>query len=108
MISPRLAGYDSAYGHSFGEDPPLRRRLKDWSTMLRPPELRKYTYRLRKRTRDSWPYYLGRPYLEAILPDGFPLMNEFFHVDRIGDSEHFARLCTLEYLFRRCGASLAE
>jgi hypothetical protein len=108
MISPSLASYESAYGHNFEGAPPLRRKFQDLSTMLRPPELRKYTYRLHKRTRDSWPYFLGPDYIETILPDGFPFMNRFFHVDRIADSEQFSRICTLEFLFRRFGPVMAD
>jgi hypothetical protein len=108
MISPSLAKYDSAYGHNFDGDPPLSRKLKDLSTMLRPPELRKFTYRLRKRTREHWPYFLGNDYIKAILPDGFPFMTQFFDVDRIGDGEQFSRICTLEYLFRRFGTAMAD
>ena len=107
-ISPSLARYDSAYGHNFDGDPPFHRKFKDLSTMLRPPELRKYTYRLHRRTRDSWPYFLGHNYIDAILPDGFPFMNKFFDVGRITDSEQFSRICTLEYLFRRFGLALAD
>ena len=108
MISPSLAKYDSAYGHNFDGDPPLSRKLKDLSTMLRPPELRKFTYRLRKRTRENWPYVLGNDHIKTILPDGFPFMTQFFDVDRIGDGEQFSRICTLEYLFRRFGPAMAD
>ena len=107
-ISPSLARYDSAYGHNFENDPPLARRLKDIATLMRPPELRKYTYRLHKRTRDGWPYYLGPDFIGAILPNGFPIMRQFFDVDRIADGEHFSRICTLEYLFDRTGAAMAD
>ena len=75
--------------------------------MLRPPELRKYTYRLRKRTRENWPYFLANDYIDTILPGGFCFMNQFFDIDRIGDSEQFSRICTLEYLFRRFEPALA-
>ena len=34
-------------------------------------------------------------------------MNQFFDIDRIGDSEQFSRICTLEYLFRRFEPALA-
>jgi asparagine synthase (glutamine-hydrolysing) len=100
-ISPALARYDSVYGHDFAGAPPLRRILKDMTTLLRPPELRRYTYRWHKRTRDSWPYFLRPPYLDAALEGGFAYMGRYFAVDRVMDAEHFARLCTLEYLFRR-------
>lgn len=32
---------------------------------------------------------------------GFPYLSEYFRVDRITDIEHFARICTLEYLFQK-------
>ncbi len=100
-ISPSLARYVSVYGHGFDSDPPLKRRLKDLATYLRPPEVRRFTYRLHRRSRDSWPYYLEPGHVRAVLGDGFPSMSRYFDVDGIADAEQFARICTLEYLFRR-------
>ena len=46
------------------------RRLADYATYLRPPWLRRYTYRLKYAHRSSadWPGYLAGPYREAVLP----------------------------------------
>jgi hypothetical protein len=105
-ISPALAAYGSAYGHNFAGDPPLRHVLKDLATYLRPPEFRRYTYRLHRRSRENWPYHLAPSYIAEVLGDGFPYMNTFLAVDRIADSEQFVRICTLEYLFHRFGPAL--
>lgn len=105
-ISPGLAAYPSDYGHDFSSPPPLQRRLKDLATIWRPPLLRKYLYRLRKRSRADWPYYLEAPFIREILPQGFRYMPEFFDLDKIDDAQQFKRICTLEYLFQHVGADL--
>lgn len=105
-VSPALADYNSAYGHNFTGPPPISRRLKDLSTLLRPPELRRLTYRLHKRSRDHWAYYLKPPYIAEILNGDFGHMRQFVDVDQIADGEQFARICTLEYLFQRVDAVL--
>lgn len=103
-VSPALAAYQSDYGHNFAGDVPLKRKLKEVATMLRPPQLRRYTYRLKKRSRESWQYFLGQPYIQQILPDGFSYMSRYFQVDKIDDAEQYKRLCTLEYLFQKVNA----
>lgn len=102
-VSPSLAAYPSDYGHDFSGEVPLKRRLKDMATLLRPTWLRRYAYRLHKFSRDDWPYYLGEAYIREILPEGFPWMSQFFHIDKVVDAAQFKRICTLEYLLRKCG-----
>jgi len=51
---------------------------------------------------------LGNALIDAILPDGFSFINQFFDVDRIGDSEQFSHICTLEYLFGQFEPALAN
>lgn len=46
-VDHRLARYSSVYGHDFDSQPPLFRRIADYATYLRPPLLRRHTYRLR-------------------------------------------------------------
>ncbi len=99
-VSPALASYPSDYGYRLNEAVTLKRRIRDYSTILRPPLLRKYTYRLKKTSRDNWPYFLADDYIKAILPDGFEIMSAFFKMDLLTDMEQFKRICTLEYLFR--------
>lgn len=105
MVSPALAAYESAYGHNFLDPPPQARKLKDLSTFLRPPALRRFTYRLHRRSRDSWTYYLKPDYIAEILRDDFSYMRRFVDVENIADGEQFARICTLEYLFQRLDAA---
>jgi len=103
-ISPRLARYPSDYGHTFSEPPPLQRRLKNIASLIRPPILRKYLYRLHRHSRENWPYFLGEEYLREILPDGFSYMSDFFRLDQIGDAEQFKRICSIEYLLQHTNA----
>jgi asparagine synthase (glutamine-hydrolysing) len=104
----RLAGYPSLYGHDFGGPPPLSRRLHDYATYLRPPWLRRYTYRLRylRRQAGDWPGYLARAYRDAVLPGDTMQMRRLFHLDRIADSEQFARILSLEYALRHFGSRI--
>ncbi|MGO9949676.1 MAG: asparagine synthase-related protein [Steroidobacteraceae bacterium] len=100
---PRLAGYRSIYGHDFGGPPPLSRRIGDYMTYLRPPWLRRYTYRLRyflPRLAD-WPDYLAAPYRDVALPEGVTILSRLFRLRRIADAAQFARILSLEYALRQ-------
>ncbi len=105
-VDGRLAGYRSIYGHDFARPPPLGRRLHDYTTYLRPPWLRRYTYRLKHGRRPStdWPGYLAQPYREAALPAGTMVLDRLFRLDRIGNAAQFARILSLEYALHRFGA----
>ncbi len=98
-VSPALAAYRSDYGHAFDREPPLSRIVKDYATLLRPPRLRRYTYRLRNRKPRPRPAWLEARMLERVLDPAMPVMSRFFHVGRVNDPEAFARIATLEYLF---------
>ncbi|MCB2100931.1 MAG: hypothetical protein KDE22_08690 [Rhodobacterales bacterium] len=104
-VDPALAAYASDYGHDFSGPPPLKRVVKDWTTLARPPILRRYSYRLRRRTRAGWPYLLGPGYVAAVVDPAFPRLSRYFRVDRVNDPAHFARICTLEYLLDRLKVS---
>jgi asparagine synthase (glutamine-hydrolysing) len=103
-VNQALAQRPSAYGHSFAEEPPLSRILSDYATILRPPFVRRYTYRIRNRW-DRWsqtrPYYLSDKYLHAVIERNFPYMSAFFYADKLIEPRAFNRCCTLEYLFER-------
>ncbi|HTV46353.1 MAG TPA: hypothetical protein VMF05_13665 [Stellaceae bacterium] len=105
-IDRRLAGYRSVYGHDFGRAPPLSRRVADYTTYLRPPWLRRYTYRLKyvRRPGRDWPGYLARAYREAVLPGGTTMLDRLFRLDRVGDAAQYARILSLEYALRRFGS----
>ena len=99
--SPAFAGYPSDYGHDFPGPVPWRRCVKDWTTLLRPPLLRRYSYRLQQRLRTrSAPYYLERTYLDALALHDFPQMSGFFRMNRVQDPLQLNRICTLEFLCR--------
>jgi asparagine synthase (glutamine-hydrolysing) len=102
-LSPALAGYTSDYGHAFDREPPLSRILKDHATLLRPPWLRRYTYRLRYRKALLRPAWLEPHMLQRVLDVRMPVMSQFFHLGRVNDPEVFARIATLEYLFSNTG-----
>jgi hypothetical protein len=101
----RLARYPSIYGHDFARPPPLSRQLADYATYIRPPWLRRYTYRLKyaRHRSGDWPGYLAAPYRNAVLPGGTEVLNRLFRLDRIGDEAQFARILSLEYALRCFG-----
>jgi asparagine synthase (glutamine-hydrolysing) len=100
-VDSRLAGYTSIYGHDFSRPPPLSRRLSDYWTYVRPPWLRRYTYRLRYFRRSSdWPVYLTSLYADAVLPDGIAILRRLFQLDRVVDQLQYARILSLEYALR--------
>lgn len=101
----RLAAYPSAYGHDFAGPPPLSRRLRDQATYLRPPWLRRYSYRLRHRRRaGAWTGYLAPAYQDAVLPGGATEIRRLFRLERVADPEQLARILSLEYALRRFGS----
>jgi len=103
-IDSRLAGYRSIYGHDFSRSPPPSRRLSDYWTYLRPPWLRRYTYRLRHfRRAGDWPGYLAFAYREAILPGGTAVLQRLLRIENVVDHAQFARILSLEYALRQFG-----
>ena len=103
-IDSRLAGYRSNYGHDFGRSPPPSRRFSDYWTYLRPPWLRRYTYRLRHfRRSGDWPGYLALPYREAVVAGGAIILQRLLRIERIVDHAQYARILSLEYALRQFG-----
>lgn len=97
-VDSRLSAYPSIYGHDFSRKPPPSRRLSDYGTYLRPPWLRRYTYRLRYcRQPGEWPGYLAPQYQKAVLPGGVTLLQRLFRLDRVADPSQYARILSLEY-----------
>jgi asparagine synthase (glutamine-hydrolysing) len=99
-LSPSLARYPSSYGHGFAGSIPLNRKLKDQLTLLRPPLLRRYAFRIKARLQGSSDH--AHPFREVIDPSG-GVMARYFRIASISDSGQYARICTLEYLFSRYG-----
>jgi asparagine synthase (glutamine-hydrolysing) len=103
-VDSRLAEYPSIYGHEFSRPPPLSRRISDYSTYLRPPWLRRYTYRLRNlRRAGDWSGYLGTAYRDTVLPEGPQTLRRLFRLERIVDAAQYARILSLEYALRFFG-----
>ena len=73
----------------------------DWLTMLRPPALRRHTYRLRYRKALPRKAILGPKYRGQVIDPDLPHMAHFVYPERLFDPEAFSRACTLEYLFER-------
>jgi hypothetical protein len=99
----RLATYKSSYGHDFNGPPPLFRRLADYGTYLRPPWLRRFSYRAQHRMRRyaACPIYLEQPYVNSVLPRGTQITPSLFRLERVADPYQMARILTLEYLLQQ-------
>jgi len=107
-VSPALAAYPSDYGHSFLGAPPLKRRLKDRLVYMRPPRLRRITFRLKNRKPPERPYWLQDAYLKRVIDPDAPYMREFFHLDRVNSLDHLNRIYTLELLFQHTLPNMAD
>ena len=100
-INPRLAAYQSAYGHSFTERPTVNHRLADAVSLYRPPWLRRYSYRMkRKMTRAQNPRsgFMAPRFLDHTLDTAFPAMSRFFNMKHMQEPVFFRAAATLEYL----------
>jgi hypothetical protein len=103
----RLAGYASNYGHDFIGPPPLKRKIADYSTMLRPPALRRFMYRLRhKLAAPSGERGPSSDLVAALLPGPLGFAERFFRLDRVSDPRQVNRILSLEYLARKLGTKL--
>lgn len=99
-ISPELARYPSDYGYCFDKPVPLKAKLKNHLTLLRPAWLRRYSYALQHKMKTlSLPKTLSPDYVDAILCTDLPRMSAYFKIDQIKDCGLLARLYTLEVLF---------
>lgn len=103
MLAPRLAAYPSVYGRPFDRAPNAAERLKDLASRWRPPLLRRYSYRLKRRTASPWTGVLDRARLQAVIDLRFPVMGRYFRIDAMRDPEQLRRVCTLEYMFGQLG-----
>jgi asparagine synthase (glutamine-hydrolysing) len=100
-INRRVAAYPSAYGHAFTEMPSARHRLSEAVSLYRPPWLRRYSFRIKRRIereRESLPRLLTPPFLGKVIDLSFPAMSKFFNMNRLSDPRQYASVATLEYL----------
>ena len=108
-IHPRLAGYMSAYGHSFLEPASLSHRLSEAVSLYRPPWLRRYGWRMKQAVRGRPALtptgFMAPEYLGRVIDLTFPVMRRYFRMDRLADLTHYRRIATLEHLAARLGIS---
>jgi asparagine synthase (glutamine-hydrolysing) len=107
---PRLAAYPSSYGHDFSGPPPLSRKHVDYGTYLRPPSLRRLSYRVQHRMRRhaASSIYLGKPYVNAVLPHGVQVTPKLFRLERVADPEQMVRILSLEYLVQQLAGRVRD
>ena len=103
---PRLASHRSNYGHNFLRDAPAAAVYSDLLSYVRPPWLRRYTFRAKARLfrHQNRPTLLTPEYLSRALDLSFPYMSKYFHMGNSIPNDLFARICTLEYLFHALAA----
>lgn len=99
ILAPRLARHPSTYGRPFDRPPGGIERLKDLASRWRPPLLRRFAYRLHRRSASPWTGAFDRTRLERVIDLGFPVMGRYFRPAAVADPAQLSRICTLEYLF---------
>lgn len=108
-IHPRLAGYMSAYGHSFLEPASLSHRLSEAVSLYRPPWLRRYGWRMKQAIKGRPALnptgYMDPAYLGRVIDLDFPAMRRFFHMEQVADMTLYRRIATLEHLAGKLGVS---
>ena len=107
-INPLLAAYQTVYGHGLAGDPPLQRILKDLKTYIRPPIVRRFTYRLKHRRPVPRPYWLSDDYVGRVLDLEFPYARRLFDMTRVCDNEQYNCICTLELLLEKYQPAFAD
>ena len=98
-LNPKLAAFNSVYGHNFVEKPTLKRRMIGWANHNRPPFLRRYTYRIKSRRLQTISQKtLNSAYVSKVIGADYPYMRSFFNIESINDGPVLNRVCTLELL----------
>lgn len=108
-FAPKLARYDSAYGYSFDTEPPLKYRVAASASYLRPPGIRRFSFRVQNRMaarraqRDA-----VVPFLSSVVDPALPRVADWFLTERVADPGQFRRLVTLEYFLENAGNSKGD
>lgn len=99
--APRIAAYPSGYGHNFSGPVPRRDALMEALTIIRPPTLRRgmLAFKQSRAQKFAKRGVLEDRLLSRVIDLGFPIMREFFQIDRVRDESHYQRIASLEYLF---------
>ncbi|WP_405242483.1 asparagine synthetase B family protein [Lentisalinibacter salinarum] len=106
-VSKKLAGYDSAYGYSFDEDPPFSAALKEKMALYRPPLVRQWTFRVKStvKRKDLDERRATAARFDFLFPHGLSAVAQWFRTDYMVEPAQFNRMRTLEYFFQRLGQS---
>ncbi len=101
--SPRIAAYDTNYGHDFTGDAPLKRTLKERLSYVWPPYLRQYHHALKAGLRATMtaPRMFQPDILRTLIDPSLPYMSRFAKLDRIRSLAQLERVYSLEYVFQK-------
>jgi hypothetical protein len=90
--------------------PPLFRKITDYGTYLRPPWLRRLSYRVQHRMRRyaADPLYLRKSYVNAVVPHGVQVTPKLFRLERVVDPDQLSRILSLEYLAQQFGGRVRD
>jgi hypothetical protein len=105
-IDPKLAAYRSSYGHNFLEEPNLKTRFINGMTLVRPPKVRRFSYRIRHRIgnpSDGHGGITAPEYISKIIDLDYPAMQRYFNIAAIRDFSLLRRVIILEYFISRLG-----
>jgi hypothetical protein len=79
------------------------------TTYMRPPSVRRYTFRLRARRQTaSRPYFLDEAFRAAVMEPRFPRLSGLLRPEKLTDLGQFNRLCTAEYMFQKMDMALGD
>ena len=108
QLDPALARYSSTYGFSFSEGPGLKARIKGKLNELKPPIVRKLSFRLRHRLQEKTAL---SSLLEMADPRGVwkeSAVSKLVDIDLMRNMEQARRTATAHYLFTHCQAGLTH
>lgn len=101
QMNSQLAAYPSDYGFSLNGNRPLTYRLKTHLSTQRPPFIRKLSFRLKHRIKESVTPPLSPEYLSQIIDIDFPIMRNLFNIDLINSAKQYGLIATLENIGER-------
>ena len=102
---PELAAFPTDQNVNYETGVTVSHHLGYLLTLMRPPFMRQFTYRIHQRVADIRGVSFDHSELLKFVASDFQTMRQYFIVERVVDREQFQRIATLEYLFNRLGAA---